>query len=164
LKIFIEEKSQKSVIFTIYMTLSKLLFDLKSPDVQNNMIGKARTEIACTLSWFGNWSEDQRNEFGKVLQKNENQGNDDASIEALMALVKFAANFTSAALMSTMTQMSLGTASKEGPSIFECQLKIFSKWYGSWSPAETSEFASQLNSIHPEFVASLNSQMLNNLR
>lgn len=149
MKNFIEEKSQKSVIFTIYMTLSKLLFDLKSPDVQNNMIGKARTEIACTLSWFGNWSEDQRNEFGKVLQKNENQGNDDASIEALM---------------STMTQMSLGTASKEGPSIFECQLKIFSKWYGSWSPAETSEFASQLNSIHPEFVASLNSQMLNNLR
>ena len=131
------------------MTLSKLLFDLKSPDVQNNMIGKARTEIACTLSWFGNWSEDQRNEFGKVLQKNENQGNDDASIEALM---------------STMTQMSLGTASKEGPSVFDCQLKIFSKWYGSWSPAETSEFASQLNSIHPEFVASLNSQMLNNLR
>ena len=133
------------------MTLSKLLFDLKSPDVQNNMIGKARTEIACTLSWFGNWSEDQRNEFGKVLQKNENhsQENNDASIEALM---------------STMTQMSLGTASKEGPSVFECQLKIFSKWYGSWSPAETSEFASQLNSIHPEFVASLNSQMLNNLR
>ena len=131
------------------MTLSKLLFDLKSPDVQNNMIGKARTEIACTLSWFGNWSEDQRNEFGKVLQKNENQGNDDASIEALM---------------STMTQMSLGTASKEGPSVFDCQLKIFSKWYGSWSPAETSEFASQLNSIHPGFVASLNSQMLNNLR
>lgn len=151
MKNFIEEKSQKSVIFTIYMTLSKLLFDLKSPDVQNNMIGKARTEIACTLSWFGNWSEDQRNEFGKVLLKNENQSqeNNDASIEALM---------------STMTQMSLGTASKEGPSIFECQLKIFSKWYGSWSPAETSEFASQLNSIHPEFVASLNSQMLNNLR
>ena len=151
MKNFIEEKSQKSVIFTIYMTLSKLLFDLKSPDVQNNMIGKARTEIACTLSWFGNWSEDQRNEFGKVLQKNENQSqeNNDASIEALM---------------STMTQMSLGTASKEGPSVFDCQLKIFSKWYGSWSPAETSEFASQLNSIHPEFVASLNSQMLNNLR
>ena len=151
MKNFIEEKSQKSVLFTIYMTLSKLLFDLKSPDVQNNMIGKARTEIACTLSWFGNWSEDQRNEFGKVLQKNENQSqeNNDASIEALM---------------STMTQMSLGTASKEGPSVFECQLKIFSKWYGSWSPAETSEFASQLNSIHPEFVASLNSQMLNNLR
>ena len=151
MKNFIEEKSQKSVIFTIYMTLSKLLFDLKSPDVQNNMIGKARTEIACTLSWFGNWSEDQRNEFGKVLLKNENQSqeNNDASIEALM---------------STMTQMSLGTASKEGPSIFECQLKIFSKWYGSWSPAETSEFASQLNCIHPEFVASLNSQMLNNLR
>ena len=151
MKNFIEEKSQKSVIFTIYMTLSKLLFDLKSPDVQNNMIGKARTEIACTLSWFGNWSEDQRNEFGKVLLKNENQSqeNNDASIEALM---------------STMTQMSLGTASKEGPSIFECQLKIFSKWYGSWSPAETSEFASQLNCIHPEFVASLNSQMLFNLR
>ena len=85
------------------------------------------------------------------LQKNENQSqeNNDASIEALM---------------STMTQMSLGTASKEGPSVFECQLKIFSKWYGSWSPAETSEFASQLNCIHPEFVASLNSQMLNNLR
>ena len=131
------------------MTLSRLLFDLKSPDVQNNMIGKARTEIACTLSWFGNWSEDQRNEFGKVLQKNENQENDDASIEALM---------------STMTQMSLGTASKEGPSVFECQLKIFSKWYGSWSPAETSEFASQHNSIHPEFVASLNAQMLYSLR
>ena len=128
------------------MTLSKLLFDIKSRDLQKSvMIGKARTEIACTLSWFRNWSEEQRNEFGKVLLKNDHPDHEEASIEDLM---------------STMTQMSLG-ASKEGPSIFDCQLKIFSKWYGSWSPADKSEFATQLHStqlhsIHPEFVASLN--------
>ena len=125
---------------TYYMTLSKLLFDIKSRDLQQKMIGKARTEIACTLSWFRNWNEEQRNEFGKVLLKSEHPDHEEASIEDLM---------------STMTQMSLGAA-KEGPSIFDCQLKIFSKWYGSWSPADKSEFASQLHSIHPEFVASLN--------
>ena len=56
----------------------------------------------------------------------------------------------------TMNQMSLGH--KEGPSVFECQLKIFSKWYQSWAPSDRTEFVIQLNSSNPEFISYINSQ------
>ena len=47
----------------------------------------------------------------------------------------------------------------EGPSIFECQLKIFGKWYTSWSPADRSDFAVQMNAVSPEFIAAINAQL-----
>ena len=126
------------------MTRSKLLFDIKSTVYKEIMFGKAKSEIACTLSWFQNWNEEQRNEFAKVLLRNR-ESVDDSTLESLM---------------STMNQMSIMPSRQEGPSIFECQLKIFAKWYGAWTPAETSEFTAQLHAVYPDFVESLNAQML----
>lgn len=103
--------------------------------------GKARTEIACALSWFRNWNEEQKREFAQVLIDRDRPPDMDQSLECLM---------------STMTQMSLD---KQGPSVFECQLKIFSKWHICWSPSDRTEFIIQLNTIAPEFIASVNAQL-----
>ena len=109
---------------------------------QEKMNGKARTEMACSLSWFNNWNEVQREEFGKILIQSQNgqETEVDGNLDALM------------------NQLSLGGRS-EGPSIFECQLKIFQKWYSCWNPADKSEFAVQLNAISPDFISTLNAKL-----
>lgn len=111
------------------------------------MNGKARTEIACSLSWFRNWNEEQRNEFANLLVMKEKGGDENPETQSLDNL------------MSTMTQLSLNQAAKEGPTIFECQLKIFSKWYECWNPADRSEFAVELNAIAPEFISDVNAKL-----
>ena len=58
--------------------------------------GKARTEIACSISWFRNWNEAERSEFGRVLiEKASNSGSDTEQ--------------TLDNLMNTMTQLSLNS-------------------------------------------------------
>ena len=118
------------------------------------MPGKSRTEIACSLvlSWFRNWDDNQKIEFAQILpfaqilidKQIGSPSTTDQSLDALM---------------STMTNLSLDSAKNEGPGIFECQLKIFSKWYDGWNPGERSEFAVQINSVSPEFIAYVNVQL-----
>ena len=110
------------------------------------MPGKSRTEIACSLSWFRNWDDNQKKEFAQILidKQRGSPSTTDQSLDALM---------------STMTNLSLDSAKNEGPGIFECQLKIFSKWYDGWNPGERSEFAVQINSVSPEFIAYVNVQL-----
>ena len=109
-------------------------------------LGKSRTERACTLSWFSNWSPEQRQQFGNTLINKHRHCHEvsDASLESLM---------------SQLGEISLNAKHKEGPSVFDCQLKIFSKWYSSWTDNEKSEFATDLNSKYPEFMASLKLQI-----
>ena len=109
---------------------------------------KAKTEIACSLSWFRHWTEHQRHEFAQLLlEKNQDKmNNDEESIENLLG---------------TMNQMSLENTQKEGPSVFECQLRIFSKWHHSWNPSDRADLVIQLNQIAPEFVAFLNRHSTN---
>lgn len=108
--------------------------------------GKARTEIACTLSWFSNWSPQQREQFGNTLvdKSRDDHTITDVSLESLM---------------SQLGEISLNRENKEGPSVFECQLKIFSKWYSSWDFNVKAEFANDLNSRYPDFMASLKTQI-----
>ena len=88
--------------------------------------------------------EQQRHEFAQLLlEKNQDKINDvdEESIENLLG---------------TMNKMSLENTKKEGPSVFECQLRIFSKWHHSWNPSDRADLVIQLNQIAPEFVAFLN--------
>ena len=106
------------------------------------MAGKAKTEIACSLSWFKSWSEDQKKEFAEILIQAENgELFDDTSLDTLM------------------NQMSLSQVHKESPSIFECQLKIFSKWYQCWSPGDRSELSIQLHVLDPAFINFVNDRL-----
>ena len=61
--------------------------------------------------------------------------------------------------MSQLGEISLNAKHKEGPSVFDCQLKIFNKWYSNWTDNEKSEFATDLNSKYPEFMDSLKVQI-----
>ena len=127
--------------------VSKPIFVIQKPNEMTT--NKAKTEIACSLSWFRHWTEQQRHEFAQLLlEKNQDKVNDvdEESIENLLG---------------TMNKMSLENTKKEGPSVFECQLRIFSKWHHCWNPSDRTDLLIQLNQIAPEFVALLNRHSTN---
>ena len=102
--------------------------------------GKFRTEKTCALSWFENWSLEQKREFSKILLEKE-QG-----VSSATSLNEGDINN----LLANMDKMSLQS---EGPSVFDCQLKIFSRWYTNWNSQERMEFLHQLSGKDPTFVA-----------
>ena len=51
------------------------------------MAGKAKTEIACSLSWFRHWDAHQRQEFGKLLIEKDQETNQDTSDESIESLL-----------------------------------------------------------------------------
>lgn len=110
--------------------------------------GKARTEVACCLSWFRNWDMHQRQEFARVMKELVNPGHalqEDVSVDDLMGQLS-----------------SLSVSQKLGPSVFECQLKIFQKWFPSWTYDDRTQFTCDLNTIDPLFIQRLqNPQALN---
>ena len=62
------------------------------------MSGKARTEIACSISWFRNWNDSEKVEFGRVLlEKEKGSGSG------------FDADQTLDNLMNTMNHLSLNS-------------------------------------------------------
>ena len=107
--------------------------------------GKAQTEIACTFSWFSNWSNEQRKQFANKLTDihNEIYSEEYASLDSLT---------------TQFNNVSLNKQNENGPSIFECQLKIFSKWYSSWDPSAKREFWNKLKLNDPDFANSLEKQ------
>ena len=108
--------------------------------------GKAQTEIACTFSWFSNWSHEQRKQFANTLTDilNEICSDEYVSLDSLT---------------SQLNDVSLNKQNKDGPSVFECQLKIFSKWYSSWDHSVKIEFWNKLKSNDPDFANSLEKTM-----
>merc|ERR1712156_184823 len=108
--------------------------------------GKTRMEIACTISWFSNWSDYQRHEFGKtILNAFKDQSAPlDESLESLMEL---------------MGKVSINKENKECPSVFDCQLKIFSKWFSGWVNDDKTHFIDSMSSKYPEFTESIKTQL-----
>ena len=93
-------------------------------------------ERACLFSWYSNWSSEQRLQFGRTLINQNKESLADATLESLM---------------SQLSEISLSNKGKDGPSVFECQLKIFQKWYSSWSETDKTTFQNDLNAKYPEF-------------
>ncbi|KAK0050755.1 hypothetical protein Bpfe_019879 [Biomphalaria pfeifferi] len=52
---------------------------------------------------------------------------------------------------------SLGVGDKP-PSIFQCQLKLFSEWFSQWTDSERNDFMIKLHSIDASFMAKFNSE------
>lgn len=113
-----------------------------------DICGKARTELACAASWFVNWSDEQKSEFAAVLTS---RFNGTAGEEQGTAGRGERGDLET--LLEDLDKMSL--SGKSCPSVFECQLNIFSKWCRGWSDAEKSGFVEQLTKLDPEFAASL---------
>ena len=62
----------------------KPIFVIQKSD---SMAGKAKTEIACSLSWFKHWDAHQRQEFGKLLIEKDQATNQDTSDESIESLL-----------------------------------------------------------------------------
>jgi len=104
-------------------------------------------QIACSILWFRDWNSEERNSFGQIILEIEQN------------------TWNLGALLNTMDNLTLNSGQmcqptdEDGPNLFDCQIKIFTKWYKSWSPSERSEFASQLNRIDPNLISSINSEL-----
>ncbi len=74
-------------------------------------LGKSATERACAISWFSNWSRDQKITFlDRLLQKKSLQ-------------------MATESLLADLDRMTIGGCGnnqqqqQEGPSVFQCQLR-----------------------------------------
>ncbi|CAL1530495.1 unnamed protein product [Lymnaea stagnalis] len=99
-------------------------------------LGNVEKEIQCVLHWFTTWSHLQKQDFLKDL------------------LDKLIPNYVDS-LFDSMK--SLGVSDKP-PSIFQCQLKLFSQWFSNWTDAERKDFMIKIQCIDPGFVATFNEQ------
>ena len=69
-------------------------------------------------------------------------------------------------LSNTMNQLTLNPyqmypeLNEDDLSLFNCQMKIFMKWYPNWTASQKSEFANQINMIDPDLMSSIN-QLIN---
>ena len=101
--------------------------------------GRAQTEIACTFSWISNWSLEQKTYFANNLSKSvtEQSPDDIASLESLSSL---------------LDNINLDPQNKEGPSVFECQIRIFNKWYSSWDLNAKEDFLNRMKLQYPELL------------
>ena len=99
--------------------------------------GRAQTEIACTISWISNWSLEQKTHFSSNLSNTikEHSSEDTASLESLSSM---------------LNNIALDPRNKGSPSVFECQIRIFNKWYSSWDQKVKEEFSDRLKSNYPE--------------
>lgn len=108
-----------------------------------------KIELACSLSWFTNWSPSQKEEFGRHLVRlyqepsgTSTGGAEDPGVEDLMASLG-----------------SLSVQQKDCPSVFECQLKIFQKWHSKWQHHDRMAFLDLLRSSHPDFLTSIGANL-----
>ena len=69
-------------------------------------------------------------------------------------------------LLNTMDSLIVSSEQmcQEPNNLFDCQIKIFTKWYKSWTLTEKTEFMKQLHLIDPELVSSINTHLQNNLQ
>ena len=60
-------------------------------------------------------------------------------------------------LTNKLNEISLNR-SIEGPSVFQCQIKIFQKWYSNWDASTKLEFSNKLKTNFPDFTTSFEKQ------
>ncbi|KAH9509073.1 hypothetical protein Btru_048965 [Bulinus truncatus] len=99
-------------------------------------LNNVEREIQCVTHWFKGWSPMQKEDFLKDLLDKLIPNN----VEALFDSMK-----------------SLGVGDRP-PSIFQCQLKLFSEWFSQWTDSERNDFIVQLQCIDTSFMARFNAE------
>lgn len=93
-------------------------------------------ELQCVSHWFSSWSPLQKQDFLKDL------------LDKL-----FPVHVDS--LFASMHQMSV---TDKAPSIFQCQLKLFSDWFSLWTDKQRNDFILRLAVIDSDFVKKFNEE------
>ncbi|XP_071151345.1 uncharacterized protein C14orf119-like [Mytilus edulis] len=97
-------------------------------------ISNTETEIECVIHWFRGWSGMQKGDFLKDLVDKANP----VSIDTLF---------------DSMHQLKVND---RPPSIFQCQLKLFTQWFESWTESDRNNLIIKLQEVSPDFVKQFN--------
>ncbi|KAL3874976.1 hypothetical protein ACJMK2_037922 [Sinanodonta woodiana] len=97
-------------------------------------LSNAEKEMQCVLHWFDGWSKMQKEDFLKDLADKAVPDN----VETLFESMRYM------------------DVRDRPPSIFQCQLKLFTQWFDGWTDKERNDFMIQLQQLDPSFVAEFN--------
>ncbi|GCB85528.1 hypothetical protein scyTo_0026246 [Scyliorhinus torazame] len=88
-------------------------------------------ELRCVATWFAGWSPAQRDIFLAQLVKRVVPGKVWSLLDDLGGL----------ALADPL------------PSLFQCQLRLWGRWFDSWTEDERNALVARLEELEPAFVA-----------
>ncbi|KAL1280708.1 hypothetical protein QQF64_015308 [Cirrhinus molitorella] len=88
-------------------------------------------EQRCVLSWFIGWNAVQKQRFMEDLISKAVPGK----------------------VSSLLDQLNTLQVNDRPPNIFECQLRLWTQWFDSWSEEERNAFLNSLEEKDPPFVA-----------
>ncbi|KAK8381262.1 hypothetical protein O3P69_008255 [Scylla paramamosain] len=93
-------------------------------------LSREEQELRCVLSWFANWEDQQREQF-------------------LNALVEKAVPPDIDQLFQGLNQLTLNSSCH---SMLQCQLRLFSQWFDSWTCHLRNILLYNLHCYDPKFV------------
>ncbi|ROL55194.1 hypothetical protein DPX16_5479 [Anabarilius grahami] len=88
-------------------------------------------EQRCVLGWFFGWNTVQKHRFLEDLISKAVPGK----------------------VSSLLDQLNTLQVNDRPPNIFECQLRLWTQWFDSWSEGERNAFVTSLEEKDPAFVA-----------
>ena len=100
-------------------------------------LSNVEKEQQCTLNWFQSWSPMQKSDFMKDLLEKALPCNVDALFDAMHSL----------------------NVRDRSPSIFQCQMKLFTQWFEEWSPKDRNVFMHKLQQMDPAFIQTFNEKL-----
>ena len=100
-------------------------------------LSNVEKEQQCTLNWFQSWSPMQKSDFMKDLLEKALPCNVDALFDAMDSL----------------------NVRDRPPSIFQCQMKLFTQWFEEWSPKDRNVFMNKLQQMDPVFIQTFNEKL-----
>lgn len=104
------------------------------PSIATMSLSCVEQEHNCVQSWFRNWSPWQRNKFMEEL------------------LCKAVPANSADLLLDSIDSLTLQGNTDRGPSLFQCQLKLFRQWFDNWQDKERNQFLAKLQEVDSDFV------------
>lgn len=95
------------------------------------------TEMRTVLHWFTTWSKYQQIDFLTDLVNKGVPPDVDSLFDSMKTL----------------------KVNDKPPSIFQCQMKLYTSWFEGWSDKEKDDFVRKLGEISPEFVEQFHFQV-----
>ncbi|GCC41155.1 hypothetical protein chiPu_0025402 [Chiloscyllium punctatum] len=96
-----------------------------------NPSGSPEQELCCVLHWFGSWSPCQRRVFVGELVKRAVPGKVCCLLEGLSGLA----------------------LTDRPPTLFQCQLRLWARWFDSWTEDQQNQLVSRLEESAPQYAA-----------
>ncbi|KAK3093775.1 hypothetical protein FSP39_020071 [Pinctada imbricata] len=100
-------------------------------------ISSTEMEVQSVIHWFQGWSPMQKGDFMKDLIDKAVPVNVDSLFDSMHTL----------------------NVKDRPPSIFQCQLRLFTQWFETWSEKDRNDFMIKLRIADPAFVAKFDEEV-----